>query len=62
MTWTIHYRGLSLKKKGLPFLRRRVEYKRPWALYHDGVPVGFYVTADDARAACPVVADVEVKR
>lgn len=59
MSWTIHHRGLSLKKKkGLPFFRRRVEYARPWALYHNGVPVGFYVALEDAQAASPEPAEV----
>ena len=28
-------------------------YERPWELLRDGVPVGFYTTAEDAWAASP---------
>ncbi len=53
MRYTIERRPLSLKKKGLLLWRRRVAYKQPWALLESGFPIGFYLTAEDAQAACP---------
>ncbi len=53
MRYEIRRRAKSLKKKGVLFWRRRIDYGRPWELLESGIPIGFYLTPEDAAAACP---------
>lgn len=56
--YEIRRREMSLKVKGPPWRRRRADYARPWSLVRDGIPIGFYVTPQDAQAASPELAEV----
>lgn len=51
--YEIRRREKSLKMKGPPWRRQRADYARPWSLFCDGIPIGFYVTLEDAIAASP---------
>lgn len=57
--YEIRRREKSIKVKGPPWRRRRVDYARPWALLESGIPIGFYLTEDDAKAAMPVEVPAE---
>ena len=43
----------EVREREWPKSWKREDLKRPWALYHDGKPIGFYETKEEAEAAMP---------
>ncbi len=57
--YTVGRRSLppSLRRRKLMFglpIGAKQDYKRPWMLLRDGLPIGYYETPAEARAASPV--------